>query len=118
MRRTIYTQGGRRLDIEIPVGQPDLYDVIVAAGIPLDHHESDLYVPDTPEVRAILDRPEYALNKTNATRFTNQVEGGTWIDIPFAYAPYWRARSTGKAVRAQATGRPTTHTGRAKRADD
>lgn len=34
--------------------------------------------------------------KTNVTTFTNQVEGGLWYDIPFAYLPAWEAKSTSK----------------------
>lgn len=67
-----------------------LFGVIRAAGIKYASHETDLYLPDTAQVRAILDN--FPTNKANATRFQNQVEGGTWIDIPFAYLPAWEAK--------------------------
>ena len=67
-----------------------LFGEIVAAGIKHASHETDLYIPDTPEARAILD--QFPLEKRNARRFRNQVEGGTWIDIPFAYLPAWEAK--------------------------
>jgi len=67
-----------------------LYDTIKAAGIEHSNHESDLYLPDTPEVRAILDR--FPISKGNAQRFTNQITKTSWIDVPFAFLPWWRAR--------------------------
>ena len=54
------------------------------------NHETDLYIPDTPQARAILDR--FPVHKANARRFTNRVKGGTWIDVPFAYLPAWEAK--------------------------
>jgi hypothetical protein len=75
-----------------------LFQSIKDAGIPFANHESDLYIPDTPEARAILDR--FPLQRDNATRFTNQAdphEGERWIDVPFAYAPWWEAKQ-GKGV--------------------
>lgn len=67
-----------------------LYDTIKDAGIEHASHESDLYLPDTAQVRAILER--FPLQKRNATRFQNQVEGGTWIDVPFAFLPFWEKK--------------------------
>ena len=70
-----------------------LYDEIVAAGIPTSNHESDLYFLDTPEARAILAR--YPTKEANARRFTSQApphKGERWVDVPFAYAPWWRKR--------------------------
>lgn len=67
-----------------------LYEEIKSAGIEIDSHESDLYVPDSPAVREILDR--YPLSKSNARRFANRRPpniGQIWIDIPFAYLPFW-----------------------------
>lgn len=74
-----------------------LYAELVAAGIPVAHHESDLYFPITEQTRAILEK--YPLEKGNATTFTNQVEGGRWYDVPFAFIPWWEKRA-GKAVAA------------------
>jgi hypothetical protein len=77
---------------------PSLYETILAAGIQHASHESDLYLPDTVEVRAILDG--FPLEKRNATRFRNQVEGGTWIDVPFAFLPFWERKGmTGGTVK-------------------
>jgi hypothetical protein len=75
--------------------KPSLFEEIQAAGIPFANHESDLYVPDTEQVRAILAR--HPVSKSNATTFVNQApphKGERWLDIPFAYAPWWGARQT------------------------
>lgn len=73
-----------------------LFQSIREAGIPYSSHESDLYIPATPEARAILAR--FPLNQANATSFTNQAEphrGQRWLDIPFAFDPFWQARAQG-----------------------
>jgi len=63
-----------------------IYQKMVELGVPISHHFSDLYVPMTVETMRIIDEYEF---KTNVRTFTNQVVGGTWYDIPFAYEPYW-----------------------------
>lgn len=72
-----------------------IYTDIVAAGIPHNNHYSDLYVPDTPEVRAILARHGKKVDGWNVQPFTNRVEGGRWLDLPFQYEPYWASRGKG-----------------------
>ncbi len=67
-----------------------LFDEIKAAGIPFASHETDLYFPVTEASRAILER--HPLQKSIAQTFTNQVEGGRWFDVPFAYLPAWEAK--------------------------
>ncbi len=85
--------GGTRYQIE----KGSLYEALKAAGIQVANHESDLYFPITAESTAILDR--YPTSKGNAEQFNNQVEGGRWYDVPFAYTPWWDARKAkgGKA---------------------
>jgi hypothetical protein len=75
-----------------------LYQEIVAAKIPHDHHESDLYVPDNTDTRQILDR--HPMSKGNAKRFKDNVTKTTWIDIPFAYDPFWEAAAKAANHRA------------------
>lgn len=75
-----------------------LYDKLKSAGQELDHHESDLYVKWTPEADAIIKAhggPEAA----NARSFKNNKDGKRWIDIPFAYAPWWEKRQRRHTVR-------------------
>ena len=58
-----------------------------AAGVEIDHHYSDLYVPVTPETKRIVSGYTY---KANVTTFRSLADGALWYDIPFAYAPYWQ----------------------------
>lgn len=69
----------------------ELFAEIKQAGIEFSNHESDLYLPDTPEVRAILVR--HPLERGNATRFVNQLDGQRWVDVPFAFLPFWEQRT-------------------------
>lgn len=68
-----------------------LFSRIVSAGIRYDSHESDLYLPDTPEVRAIL--ADFPLERGNARPFRSLVDGSPWLDVPFAFMPYWEAKA-------------------------
>ena len=61
-----------------------LYKDVVALGIPHTNHYSDLYLPNTDQVRGLLKKHD-----KRGSPFQNQVEGGTWLDVPFAYEPYW-----------------------------
>lgn len=71
-----------------------LYGDLKAADIPMASHYSDLYFPDTPQTREILAR--YPLQKSNASGFINQAPpnvGQVWIDVPFAFEPWWQSRT-------------------------
>lgn len=68
-----------------------LYTDLVAAGIEVSNHESDLYFPSSPESRAILFN--YDLESKNATCFRSNIDGKTWIDVPFAFDPFWEKRN-------------------------
>jgi len=64
-------------------------------GLTMGNHESDLYVQDTQTARDILDM--FPTHKANARRFVNQAPphaGEVWIDIPFAYDPWWNAKQS------------------------
>jgi hypothetical protein len=75
-----------------------LYGDLLAAGVPMDSHESDLYFQDTADSRAILARfPESA---SIARIFPNQRKGGMWWDVPFAFLPWWERRCAAEALRA------------------
>jgi hypothetical protein len=63
------------------------YRALVAAGVPIDHHESDLYCLATPEAWRIV-----GLSGWSHSTFTSQIDGRTWIDLPFGYEPFWCAR--------------------------
>jgi len=73
-------------DVDAPTPSTPFYHAVMEAKIPTDHHESDLYIPDTPASRELLEH--YPEHKRNARRFqhTNKM---MWLDIPFAYEPFW-----------------------------
>lgn len=81
-----------RLKRGIPVPCPpgELYDEVVRRGLEHDHHESDLYLKDTPAARQLLTC--YFRSLASVTRFIHQAQRTPWFDIPFAYAPFWRER--------------------------
>jgi hypothetical protein len=60
---------------------------LVRVGIPIDHHESDLYVLDTSEARETIKKYGYGF-----TSFTSNIDGKRWLDVPFAYEPFWEER--------------------------
>lgn len=70
------------------MSKADLYDAVTAAGIEIDHHESDLYIRDTDQARQICRELDWRF-----TPFTADDGSGKWLDVPFAYAPYWEERA-------------------------
>lgn len=60
-----------------------VYEQLTQAGVPVDHHESDLYVKVTTESRDIL-------KHVSKSVFIHQVSGELWYDVPFRYAPFWK----------------------------
>lgn len=64
-----------------------LYQILVAIGAEIDSHASDLYVKSTPEVLALVQ-----LSEKNYSTFKSNIDGETWIDIPFAYDPFWEMK--------------------------
>lgn len=84
-RRRAPHHGGAQED-----GGSSLHHDLVTAGLQLDNHESDLYVEDTPEARAILAR--HPTHRTNARPFQHAVTGKLWLDVPFAFEPFWQKK--------------------------
>ena len=69
--------------------KPSLYQALVAAGIPVSNHCSDLYFQWTDESRAI--RKQYPEIK-RCSLFTSQDPAdnkATWCDAPFQFDPFW-----------------------------
>lgn len=62
---------------------------MVESGIAVSNYYSDLYVPVNNITREILNRPEYSIERNNATIFFNQVEKCSYYDIPFAFDAFW-----------------------------
>ena len=65
-----------------------IYLQMMEAEIPVDAHESDLYVPVTPTTTAILKQHEDAYYST----FVSELDGKPWYDVLGAYDPFWISR--------------------------
>lgn len=69
-----------------------LYARLLKAGCKIDNHESDLYVQNSQIARDIIT----AYNKEHKyshpikfKMFKSNLDGDSWLDIPFMYSPYW-----------------------------
>jgi len=72
------------------MSQIPIYEAMVAAGVEISNHYSDLYVPKN-EVTAAIVRQYFG--SVTTTIFTCQLDGKSWYDIPFAFLPYWERRA-------------------------
>lgn len=68
-----------------------IYTDLKDAGIKIDNHYSDLYVRDTPEVRDILASNGKNVDGWNVQPFTCSVSGERYLDIGFAFDPYYES---------------------------
>jgi hypothetical protein len=68
-----------------------IFEQVKASGIPYHNHQSDLYIPVNETTKEMVKNYKF---KNNVTTFVNQVEGGLWYDIPFAYSPYWESKTS------------------------
>lgn len=83
-----------------------IYQRLAIAGVPLDHHESDLYAKVTPDSTRLLfqDNPLRIPRPSNAPKaswtergrrtFKSDVDGALWYEIPFSYDPFWNGQRT------------------------
>jgi len=65
-----------------------VYQALIAAGCTVDNHESDLYVAPSPDAARFI--REFAAHHN---RFTSQIDGQLWYDLPFMFDPWWNARA-------------------------
>ena len=65
-----------------------LYKTLVAAGCQIDSHESDLYARVTPESEAIV-----KVSARPFSHFLSKLDGKMWMDVPFAFEPWWEAKA-------------------------
>jgi hypothetical protein len=72
------------------IGATEIYTMMVNAGVPVDHHESDLYAKKTQESERIIEWYEHS---PAVSIFLSSADNSPWYDIPFAYMPWWEARS-------------------------
>jgi len=59
-----------------------IYRLLQKMGAKTDHHESDLYVMATP---ATIEATKTERNRS----FFKGNDGKRWIEIPFAFDPFW-----------------------------
>lgn len=67
-----------------------LYSELVAAGVQIDSYRSDLQFPNTKQAQAILQN--FPIEQKNAQCFISNLDGKPWIEVPFAYVPWWELR--------------------------
>lgn len=70
-----------------------LLEKLQAIGAEIDNHFSDLYVKDSPKVRALLEQNGKIVGSDDAKPFIHAVTGETWLDLPFQFTPYWRMKN-------------------------
>ena len=67
-----------------------LYADLKASNIPIDHHESDLYFLSNSVSTEILNK--YPIEKGNSKLFRNEIDRKTWVEVPFAFLPFWEKK--------------------------
>lgn len=73
----------------------NIYERAVAAGLTISSHESDLYIKSTPEADELIRVHRLTAATANERKFVADDGTGVWWDCPFAYQPYWDARTRG-----------------------
>jgi len=71
----------------------NFFEEIKATGIEYDNHCSDLYIPRTSQTLEICKK--WGKTGVLCTSFINQINHEIWLDIPFAYMPYWEKKIKG-----------------------
>jgi len=76
-----------------------LYEDCKAAGLEIDSHESDLYIRDSSVARRLLEihdkrgKRVYQVDGWNVSVFRSQIDNAAWLDVPFAFDPYWQKKA-------------------------
>lgn len=63
-----------------------IYEKMVQAGVKIENHCSDLYVPKNAITDQIVQLFAYC---TMVETFTDNIDRTLWYNIPFCYDPYW-----------------------------
>jgi len=71
-----------------------IYERLRAIGARIESHHSDLRTPATPEALAIIrgaamEQPDGSRVPVRHEVFRSPVDDSLWVDVPFAYAPFW-----------------------------
>ena len=72
----------------LPADGPSLYQECLELAVPIDSHESDLYIQASVLARELLKKHGKAENA-----FISQVDGRVWFDVPFAFDPWWQSKA-------------------------
>ena len=81
-----------------------IYERAKAAGLEIDSHESDLYLKDTLKAREIVREWESESKRRVSfiTYFHSEIDNAQWMDIPFAFDPFWSEKGEQSAIMAAA----------------
>lgn len=69
-----------------------LYERLIDAGCETESWQSDLYVRNTETAAQIIRAFEAEGGISNKRNFISARDGQSWIELPFAYKPYWDAK--------------------------
>lgn len=69
-----------------------IYTDLLAAGVPLDNHESDLYAKCTDTSADLVDA--YRKTGRSVEIFRSEIDGDMWYCLPFAFDPFWERRQS------------------------
>jgi hypothetical protein len=72
---------------ENQIEDKNIFEAVKRLGIEYDNHCSDLYIPRTAQTLELC--KNFGKTGVSAMPFVNQLNGKIWLDIPFAYIPYW-----------------------------
>lgn len=70
-----------------------IYKALTAAGCTIDNWESDLYVEASETARSIVADWAASGRIKMHSNFHCRRTNTQWIDIPFAYDPYWEEKA-------------------------
>lgn len=74
-----------------------IFTEVIELGIPFDNHDTDLYIPVTPQTRELIERhPESKPVLTFQNQTTPKKE--LWYDLAFKYIPAWAAKAGGTCL--------------------
>jgi hypothetical protein len=76
------------------MSRSSLYQRLVAAGVEVANHYSDLYFPVNELTMEIVDEARIdGVYASKPKMFRHSQLGTLWFDAPFQFDPYWQARS-------------------------
>jgi len=66
-----------------------LYEQAKELGVEIGSHESDMYIPVTPDTQELINNYRF---KSQVSRFISNIDSKLWFDVPFAFTPWWDKR--------------------------